>query len=496
MEWGISLNFKTLKTKLWYNIFIRIAVIFAVFVLILTVCNLSFLVDFFSHKQKHALKEQILTIASLDFNDAQAVRNTISEINEKYNFDIEIYNTQGSIIYTTRAGQMMDFFEQKNNFFQMQHEEMTAIKREALSGGVVFETAIRRFDKQEFLLCRKQINKSLFAEVHIQKQLITQSASIANEFIVLISVICFLLSIIWVLIFAKNFSKPISLMNEITNDMAQLNFKRKLEIKSNDEIGQLALSINELSYSLSEALNNLNETNAKLRDDIELERQLDVMRRGFIANVSHELKTPISIISGYAEGLKLNINPKSNEEYCNTILEESQRMNKLVLSILELSRYESGQIPLKYESFDISPQCSEMLTRIFKGKNIKTENKIPNNTICYADVLQIEQVLKSLLENAAVHTNEGGKVTVSCDEENSIYKISVFNTGGRIDDAVMPQIWQSFYRGDKSHKRESSRFGLGLSIVAAIMKMHALSCGVYNTDDGVCFWFEVKKAEN
>ncbi len=492
-EWGISLIFKNLKSKLWFNIFIRIALIFAAFVLILTVSNVTMLVRFFSYKEKNTLKEQITVISALDFGDSQAVKNTIYNINEKYNFDIEIYNSQGRISYTTQGSQMIGFLEQQNDRFQMQHEEMTAVKTENLGSGIVFETAVRHFDKQEFLLVRKAVGENLFAEVRVQKELISNSAAIANEFIIIVAVICFLLSIVWVLIFAKRFSKPIVLMNEITNDMSNLNFKRKLAVESGDEIGQLALSVNELSDSLSSALQELKESNEKLRDEVELERQLDVMRRGFVANVSHELKTPISIISGYAEGLKLNINPESNEQYCDIIIEESQRMNKLVLSILELSRYESGQIPLKFESFDISSLCSQMMARIFKDKNIEIENKIPESTICFADALQIEQVLKSLLENAAVHTKSGGKVSVCSEEKDGIYKISVFNSGETIDNSIMPQIWQSFYRGDTSHKRESSRFGLGLSIVAAIMKMHGTNCGVYNTENGVCFWFEVKK---
>ena len=167
-------------------------------------------------------------------------------------------------------------------------------------------------------------------------------------------------------------------------------------------------------------------------------------------------------------------------------------MNKLVLSILELSRYESGQIPLIRQVFDISQLCSDMLTRIFKNRNINTENTIPQNTLWYADALQIEQVLKSLLENAVAHTPENGNVKLSSDIKDGIIKISVFNTGKNIADELLPQIWQSFFRGDTSHKRDSSRFGLGLSIVAAVMKMHHTRCGVYNTPDGVCFWFEVE----
>ena len=489
------MSFKKLLNKLWFNIFVRIAVIFVVFVLVLTLANVSFLVNFFVLKEKNSLKEQLLVVSELDFSNSQQVINTITEINEKYNFDVEIYNSFGIIEYTTHGGQMLDFFQQNNNHFSMSHENMAVIESETLSDGIVFEKALRGFDKNEFLVCRKQINNDLFAETRIQKKLISNSAAIANEFITIISIVCFIISIFWVFIFARKFSKPIANMNEITKDMAELNFERRLDAQSNDEIGQLAVSINNLSSSLSSALSDLRTTNAKLRDEIELERQLDAMRRGFVANVSHELKTPISIISGYAEGLKLDINPKSRESYCDTIIEESQRMNKLVLSILELSRYESGQIPLNKQSFDIALLSSDMLTRILKNKNISSENKIPENTLCFADEVQIEQVLKSLLENAVAHTNEGGNIRIESAQKDKKLRISVFNTGENIPDELMPQIWQSFFRGDTSHKRDSSRFGLGLSIVAAVMKLHNTNCGVYNTENGVCFWFEVEKRD-
>lgn len=466
-----------------------------VFVLVLTLANVSFLVNFFVLKEKNSLKEQLLVVSELDFSNSQQVINTITEINEKYNFDVEIYNSFGIIEYTTHGGQMLDFFQQNNNHFSMSHENMAVIESETLSDGIVFEKALRGFDKNEFLVCRKQLNNELFAETRIQKKLISNSAAIANEFITIISIVCFIISIFWVFIFARKFSKPIANMNEITKDMAELNFERRLDTQSNDEIGQLAVSINNLSSSLSSALSDLRTTNAKLKDEIELERQLDAMRRGFVANVSHELKTPISIISGYAEGLKLDINPKSRESYCDIIIEESQRMNKLVLSILELSRYESGQIPLNKQSFDIALLSSDMLTRILKNKNISSENKIPENTLCFADEVQIEQVLKSLLENAVAHTNEGGNIRIESAQKDKKLRISVFNTGENIPDELMPQIWQSFFRGDTSHKRDSSRFGLGLSIVAAVMKLHNTNCGVYNTENGVCFWFEVEKRD-
>ncbi len=488
---NLKSKFLALKSKLWFNVFCQVAVIFAVFVLILTLCNTALLSKFFFLRQKNSLISQINRIEDIDFSDTQSISDTLTDISENYNFDVEIYDNYGNIKYTTQGAQMMDFFIDGRHDFGMMHEDLITVKSQKLSGGIVYEEAVRRFDNSEFLLCRKQIDNSLFAEVKIQKQLVMSSAATANEFITAIAILCLLLSLVWVIIFARRFSKPISQMNEITRDMANLKFDRVIEVDRSDEIGELAHSVNEMSASLSATLDDLNRTNAKLRDEIELERELDKMRKTFVANVSHELKTPIAIISGYAEGLKLNVNAKNREQYCETIIDESERMNKLVLSILELSKYESGQLPANKTAFDITGITDMLLERIFSGRNTTTQNKIPDGTIVFADQLQIEQALRAYLENAKVHVNDGGVVTVFCEQTSDKVRICVHNTGSHIEKEKMPYIWQSFYRGDDSHKRDNTRFGLGLSIVNAVMKIHNSNCGVYNTEDGVTFWLEL-----
>lgn len=483
----------TLKNKLWFNVFCQVAVIFAVFVMVLMLCNTTLLSQFFCLRQKNSLISQINRIEAIDMSDTREVSDTLTDISENYNFDTEIYDGFGNIKYTTQGAQMMDFFIDGRHDFGMMREPLITIKSQTFSDGTVYEEAIRRFDNREFLLCRKQIGDNLFAEVKIQKQLIISSAATANEFITVIAAICLLLSLVWIIIFARRFSKPISQMNEITRDMASLKFDRTITVDRSDEIGELACSVNEMSASLSATLDDLNRTNEKLRDEIELERELDKMRKTFVANVSHELKTPIAIISGYAEGLKLNVNAKNREQYCDTIIDESERMNKLVLGILELSKYESGQLPANKTAFDITGIIDMLLERIFSGRNTTTQNKIPDGTIVFADQLQIEQALRAYLENAKVHVNDGGVVTVFCEQTSDKVRICVHNTGSHIEKEKMPYIWQSFYRGDDSHKRDKTRFGLGLSIVNAVMNIHNTNCGVYNTEDGITFWFEVDK---
>lgn len=487
---------KSLKNKLWFNIFLQVAVIFAVFVAILMLCNTALLSKFFCLRQKNALISQINRLDNIDISDSSAVSEVLTDIRENYNFDTEIYDRRGNIKYTTGGAQMMDFLMNGHSNFIMSHESLVTVKTENLSNGIVYEEAVRRFDNSEFLLCRKEIGSGFYAEVKIQKQLVMSSAKTANEFITVVSILCLGLSMIWIVIFAKRFSQPLAQMNTITRDMANLKFDRTITVNRNDEIGQLASSVNEMSASLSSTLDDLKRTNLKLRDEIELERQLDVMRKTFVANVSHELKTPISIISGYAEGLKLNVNGDKREAYCDTIIDESRRMNNLVLSILELSKYESGQIQARFKAFDINGMTDMLLNRIFENSDIEIQNKISAQTVVFADEMQIEQALKSYLENAKSHTPSGGKVCVYSDEIDGKMRISVHNTGSHISEEEMPFIWQSFYRGDASHKRDKGRFGLGLSIVSAVMKIHNCHCGVYNTEDGVTFWFEVDVFRN
>ena len=487
-------NIKKLKNRLWFDIFLRVFAIFAVFLIVITLANSALLSRFFEGRQKNLLTAQITRLGALDLNDSAAVRETLTDISDNYGFDAEIYTARGKILYTTHGGKMMDFIINGRDNLAMSHERLEPVYTETLSNGIVFEESVRRFDKSTFLLCRTELQSEVYAEVRVQRQIITATADAANEFIIAVAIICFLPAALWVLFFAKKFSRPLVAMNEITRDMADLKFCRKIETDRTDEIGELAASINEMSDSLSATLLDLQRTNARLRDEIELERSLDAMRKGFVANVSHELKTPLAIISGYAEGLKLNVNESSRDSYCDTIIDESRRMNELVLSILELSRYESGQMPIKREAFCIREITERTAERIFKGADVIIQNNIENNVTIFADLLQTEQVLKSYLENAKAHTPSGGEVTLDAQDRGDKIRIIVHNTGSHVDEEIMPQIWQSFYRGDASHKRESNRFGLGLSIVNAIMKMHGNACGVYNTNTGVAFWFEADKA--
>ncbi len=484
-----------MKKKLWVKLFISVAVIFAAFVVIIAIANSALLSHYFTLKEEQLLILASKEMADTDISDKESVTARMTEINKEYNFDIEIYEPGGRIIYTTIGTQMMDFlhsgFDRPD--ISMNHEPLEVKKQKIRDDGLTLETAVSKFRGEEFLLCKREAN-GVITEIRIGTELLHNSAEVASEFITIIAFICLGISLVWVFFFAKRFTAPISEMSEITESMAKLDFSRRVTAQRSDEIGQLADSVNGLSDKLDEALSSLRSANSRLTDEIEAERRLDVMRRAFVANVSHELKTPLSIISGYAEGLKFNVNSSSKDYYCDTIIDETERMNSLVLSILELSKYESGQMPVKEEIFDISALAEDMARKIMSSRpDVILELGLPKSTTVWADPLQVEQIFKSYLENAAVHTKEGGKVSIELEDMGDRCKVKVSNEGERIDPEIMPDIWQSFWRADKSHSREEGRFGLGLSIVSAIVKNTGNSCGVYNTGSGVSFWFTVKK---
>lgn len=299
-------------------------------------------------------------------------------------------------------------------------------------------------------------------------------------------------------ILVARFTKPLVEMNDVTKDMAALNFSRKCADYGKDEIGELGNSINTLSNTLDSTLMDLKDKNEQLEKDIERRHALDNARKSFISNVSHELKTPIAIISGYAEGVCSGISsdPEVIKEYCQIINDESKKMNELVVELLELSKLENKVQPFMPEYFDIGAKTASLLNHLslqFEQNGITVINNIPRPLACYAQEDKIEIVLKNYITNAVAHCSGKKIIELSCVDKGNLLEIMVFNTGNPIAAHDLPEIWDSFYRADKAHGRSESRFGLGLSIVKSIMENHSCRYGVRNVKNGVVFTFEVSK---
>jgi len=325
---------------------------------------------------------------------------------------------------------------------------------------------------------------------------IQESVEIANNFFLITGIITIISGGFLVFFITGRFTKPILELNKIARRMSTLDFSERYPVKNHDEIGQLGESINSLSEQLQNSILELKEANEKLKADIEKERKIDEMRKEFISNVYHELKTPIALIQGYAEGLKLNVNEDEENKnfYCDVIADEALKMNKLVKQLLELTQLEYGELPLEKVDFSVTKLVEQVVKKnalVFKEKGIDVVIESEEDIVVNADFDRTEQVLMNYMGNALNHVDDKRMIKVTVKKVGEKARVSVFNSGRHIPEECLDKIWASFYKVDKARTRAYGGTGLGLSIVRAIQEAHRNGYGVSNVEGGVEFWFEL-----
>lgn len=327
---------------------------------------------------------------------------------------------------------------------------------------------------------------------------IKDNVHISNTFITYIGIVTLIIGIIAAFVLSSYISRPIKQLSNIAERMSELDFDIKYDGKDKGEIGLLGKSMNNMSQKLEENISQLKTANLELQRDIDKKEKLEKMRTDFLSNVSHELKTPIALIQGYAEGLKEGItdDPESMDFYCSVIMDEAAKMNNMVKRLLTLNQIEFGEDELVMERFDIN----ELVKSVVNANELRATQK--NLSITYdildtplyvwADEYKVEEVVTNYLSNAINHCcNENIiKIKVGHIDKDNV-RVSVFNTGNNIPEADIEHIWEKFYKVDKARTREYGGNGIGLSIVKAIVESMGKTCGVNNLSDGVEFWFDL-----
>ena len=323
-----------------------------------------------------------------------------------------------------------------------------------------------------------------------------ESASISNRFLLYIGSVLIVVSILLIWYFSKRITDPIRELARLSDRMADLDFDAKYTSGGSNEIGELGENFNRMSEKLESTISELKKANNSLQKDIEQKDKLEKMRNEFLGNVSHELKTPIALIQGYAEGLKEGVNEdaESREFYCDVIMDEASKMNQMVKNLLTLNQLEFGDEDIVFERFNLTAlvkgvlQSMEIMADQAGAKiMLHTEEDI----YAWADEFKVEQVVRNYVSNACHHVSGDMVIEVKMVQKDGKVRISVFNTGNPIPEADAPHIWDKFYKVDKAHTREYGGNGIGLSIVKAIMKSFNQEYGVKNYDNGVEFWFEL-----
>lgn len=415
------------------------------------------------------------------------------------NFDILIKTNNNISIYSSNRDFIQNFGSINNITNPIYKDKSIIYKSNKMAIRKVEDTG----NGLTFILLNATLDNGYILYMRMPVASIHESVKISNKFLYLIGGFTIIIGGIVGSFISGKFTRPILELNDIANKMAKLDFSQKYRITdADDELNNLGKSINTMSDKLEKTINRLRESNIELEKDIEEKSKIDEMRKQFISDVSHELKTPIALIQGYSEGLIENVNTdeENRKFYASVILDEANKMDKLVKQLLELMKLEYGKREFNNEKFNVCELIEEVIRKskvMLEENNIEVKYEKGKEIFVIADAFYIEQVITNYFTNAIKNAKEVNKekiikITINPNIESNIVRISVFNTGENINEENLNRIWNRFYKADESRNRENGGTGIGLSIVKAIMNNYKKSYGVENKENGVEFYFDLE----
>ena len=349
----------------------------------------------------------------------------------------------------------------------------------------------------DYIVMWGNLDADHFFVIRTPLESVRENAKLSNVFLLYVGIFSVILSCLIVCVVSVKVSKPIKELSEIAREASELRFEKKFKVRGACEITMLGRDINTMSEKLKSTISDLKSVNLELQKDVAERDLADKRRAEFISDISHELKTPIALIQGYAEGLKEGIieDKENRDYYCEVIVDETQKMNRLVKRLILLNQVESGADAMTMERFDLNAlisNCIHSYALLTDEHGIKVLFDNTPGLYVWADEYQTEEVFRNYFSNAAHYCKGEKEIRIRSEVTEGHVKIGVFNTGDPIPEEHMGKLWDKFYKVDKSRSREYGGSGLGLSIVKAIMDSMNGTYGVTNYDDGVEFWFELE----
>lgn len=488
----IKLKFKSVRFKLFFTMCVVILVI----ILSLVLINSIVLENFYIYSKIATIKQVYQKV-----NDYYNTENTnvdleteLKKIAYKNNFDILIKTDTNLIIFTSDR----EFLS--STYILKDINEIKSKSIEENETKINVKVTTDEVNNVSYMFLTGILDNGYVLYIRMPISPIEESVKISNTVLLMIGGITLVVAGIIASFISRKFTNPILQLNDIANKMAKLDFSKKYRITdTEDEINELGRSINTMSDKLEATIKELQKNNIELEKDIEEKSKIDEMRKQFISDVSHELKTPIALIQGYAEGLIENVNSdeESRKFYAEVILDETNKMDKLVKQLLELMKLEYGKREFDNEKFNINELINEVLRKcsvMINEKNIKVyfENKEP--IYVYADEFYMDQIITNYLTNAIKHAEEvekENKIEIKVEKVSNKIRVSVFNTGENIPEEDLQRIWGRFYKLDSSRNRQDGGSGIGLALVKAIMNNYQNEYGVENKKNGVEFYFDM-----
>ena len=493
---NLKKQIKTVRGKLFLTLFVVVMSI----VLFLIIVNFFVLEKYYQYIKSKKLKSVYEEINSY-YNGEMLVNNIEDELNRisiSNNFDIIVKNQEDIVVYLSNKDFLSNIKRIIDFWGMNRRQEYTVIEeKEDLEIMNIRDTETRI----NYILLTGKLDNGYSVYIRLPISSIEESVKISNKFLYLIAGVVIIVGGIAIIYISKQFSTPISEINSIAKKMANLDFSHKYVVTDDDEINELGKSINMMSDKLEATINQLRKTNIELERDIERKSKIDEMRKSFISDVSHELKTPIALIQGYSEGLLENVNTddESRKFYAEVILDESNKMDKMVKQLLELTKLEYEKREFNNREFNVVELEKEIVRSskvMMKEQNIEVKFETDDRINVYADDFYISQIITNYLTNAIKHVKEidGEKyikiTNIKIPEKNKA-RIVIFNTGENILEENLTRIWNRFFKADEARNREDGGSGIGLSIVRAIMNNYGEDYGVENKENGVEFYFEI-----
>ncbi len=473
--------------------------LFAAMLVVCWIINSLFLPRYYIKKKQKTLEEAYERLdAMFADNSASSISgDTAAEINSvctASNISVVVVSSDFSTVFTSEHQDDLLIRRLMDHLFMEGINSLT-------NDYTIVITGDKRFNRSDFMELWGTLGNGDLVIMRTPIESIRESVAISNRFYAYTGLILAIVSgfIIWIV--SGRITRPILELTDISDRMSRMDFEVRYTGDSNNEIGILGEHINELSEHLEKTISELKTANNELQRDIEKKEKLDSMRLEFLSNVAHELKTPIALIQGYAEGLKDNVSEdsESRDFYCEVIIDESNKMNKLVKNLTTLNQLEFGNDEVALERFDIVELIGNHITSlglILKQNAITVSFEQNEPVYVWGDEFKIEEVFSNYFSNAIHYCREVGenrekRIDVSVERQGSSMRVTVFNTGEPIPGEALDRLWDKFYKVDKARTHEYGGSGIGLSIVRAIMEAHNKAYGVKNYENGVGFYFEL-----
>ncbi len=467
-------------------------------IIALFVINSSFLGKYYKHEKRDLLVESFTTLESASKNGTlytSEFDDDFESMCSSKNLSIVIIQSNWLVVRTSVYDTSIIERQLQDIRFSAGNNQIEVLA--STSSYDLIQAQDQDMNNADYLILLGVLADGNSVMIRTDMESIRESVAIANRFLLFVGLCALIISVIIGVIMSRRITKPVLQLTDISKKMVELDFDAKYEVptEKTNELDQLGEHMNQLSSTLERTISELKTANNQLMQDIEKKEQIDEMRKEFLSNVSHELKTPLALISGYAEGLSecINEDPESREYYCEVIIDEADKMNQMVQKLLTLNQLEFGNDQVTLERFDITELIQGVVNAsgiLLKQKDITVEMDLPAEHV-WADEFKVEEVITNYLSNAINHAEFEKKIRIFYEKKESTLRISVFNTGKPIPEEDIENIWIKFYKVDKARTREYGGSGIGLSIVKAIMDSFHQQCGVINHEDGVEFWFEL-----